>query len=85
MNWKKFKKTWNNHEIATGLIIIKKSNVRLATFLQVIGEAGIENYESFKFENDDGNKIEKVIEKFEEDCKPRKNILNERYYFLWPV
>ena len=80
-NWKKFKKAWNNYEVATGLIE-KPSNVRLATFLHVIGEAGVEKYESFEFENDDGNKIEKVIEKFEEDCKPRTNILNERYNFL---
>ena len=47
-NWKRFVKQWRNFELATGLNE-KKMNVRLATFLCVIGKQGEEKYESLKF------------------------------------
>lgn len=40
-------------------------DVRVATFLCVIGEEGVEKFESFNFdEEEDKKKIEKIIEKF---------------------
>ena len=71
-----------NYELATGLS--KKTNdVRLATFLTVIGDQGYEKYESFSFEEEaDKNKIDKVLLKFDAECKILTNQLNERYKFL---
>ena len=47
--WKSFKTQWKNYEIATGLNE-KKAEVKLATFLCVIGPQGQEKYEHMKFE-----------------------------------
>lgn len=86
LNWKKFRKAYVNYELATGLSD-KPAKVRLATFLHVIGEAGLEKYESFnlKLDEDDNEErdvIKIVLQKFDDDCKPRTNILVERYNFL---
>ena len=57
--------------------------IRLATFLAIIGEAGYEKYETFTFSNDDdGKDLTKVIEKFDQECKKISNVLNERYHFF---
>lgn len=86
-NWKKFKKAWTNYEIATGMNE-KSSKVRLATFLHVIGDTGVEKFESFNIqledeeENENFDVIEAVMKRFDDDCMPKTNILNERYKFL---
>ena len=67
-NWKKFIKQWKNFELATGLAE-KPANIRLATFMSVIGEEGQEKYESFTFQAEkDEEDINVVINKFEESC-----------------
>ena len=51
--------------------------------MHVVGEAGVEKYNTFTWEEDsDKHKISKVLLKFEEECKPRSNIIMERYKFL---
>ena len=58
-NWKSFYTQWRNYEVATGLCK-KPMDVRVATFLCVIGEEGVEKFESFNFdEEEDKKKIEK--------------------------
>ena len=64
-NWKKFKRSWQIYETATGLNK-KEKTVRLATFLAIIGEDGLEKYDSFQFGSDeDKNDINEVIMKFD--------------------
>ena len=83
LNWKKFKKAWSNYECAIELSK-KSSDVRLATFLHLIGDAGVEKLGSFEigFNEDDGDKMKIVLQRFDDDCKPRTNLLDERYNFL---
>ena len=58
-------------------------DIRLATFLCIIGPQGQEKYESFQFEDEEEkNDLEKVIQKFQIDCKVRSNIIIERHRFL---
>ena len=80
--WKKFKQSWNNYEIATG-VAKKDEPTRVATLLTVIGEEAVDVYSTFTWnEEGDDLKIEKVLEKFENFCNPRKNTIYERYVFF---
>jgi len=61
-------KKWNNFELATGLKE-KPNNVRLATFLSIVGDDGLQKYESFTFESEnERNDLDIVIEKFNISC-----------------
>ena len=67
-NWKKFKEAFRNYEIA---IDIAEGNDkrRVALFLHVIGEAGVEKYNTMTWaESGDKLKMVKVLENFEH-CK----------------
>ena len=48
--WRRFKRQWTNYELATGLKS-KPKDIRLATFLNIIGNQGFEKYDSFTFSN----------------------------------
>jgi len=55
----------------------------LATFLSIIGDDGLEKFESFVFNNEeDREDIDLVIEKFNSSCLIITNVLHERYKFL---
>ena len=80
--WKKFKRAWENYALATELSK-KSEQVQVATLLTVIGEEAREVYSTFTgwAAVGDSSKIDPVLNKFEEYCKPRKNIPFERYRF----
>ena len=75
-NWKKFKQKYTNYEIATR-INTKESATRVATLLTVIGNDAIDVFNTLTWyaEGCDKN-IDKVLEKFEEYCEPRKNLFS---------
>jgi hypothetical protein len=67
-NWKKFKRVWENYEIASGLKT-KENEIRTATFLTCVGTEALEIYDGLKFDNDaDKRKLEAVHQKFETFC-----------------
>ena len=81
-NWKKFKQTYANYEIATG-ISSKDSATRVATLLTVIGNDAIDVFNTLTWDEEgDDKKIDKVLLKFGEHCKPKKNVSYERYKFF---
>lgn len=49
-DWKRFIQQWKNYELATGLKT-KKMEIRLATFLCVLGVQGEEKFETIRFDN----------------------------------
>ena len=51
-NWKIFQKAWTNYKVAAGLDK-KSKQVRLATFLHIIGPAANEKYETFTYAEDE--------------------------------
>ena len=81
-NWKKFKQKFTNYEIATG-INKKESATRVVTLLTVIGNDAIDVFNTITWnaEGDDA-KIDKVLQKFEEHCEPKKNVSYERNKFF---
>ncbi|XP_066938885.1 uncharacterized protein [Macrobrachium rosenbergii] len=82
LKWEKFKEAFANYEIAIGLDK-EADRRRVATFLHVIGELGVEKYNILSWDQDgDKYKIDKVLKKFDVECSPRSNIIMERYKFL---
>ena len=80
-NWKKFKRVWENYEIASRLKT-KENEIRTATFLTCIDAEALEMYDGLKFDNDaDKTKLEIVLQKFETFCIGETNETYERYKF----
>ena len=53
------------------------------TLLHVAGSEALEVYNTFQWDEDEDNmKIEKIMEKFERYCNPRKNLTFERHSFF---
>ena len=70
----KFKQKKTNYEIATG-INTRESATRVAKLLMVIGNDAIDVFNTLTWDTEgDDKKIDKVLEKLEEDCEPRKNV-----------
>ncbi|XP_068747958.1 uncharacterized protein [Montipora capricornis] len=81
-NWKKFKQKYTNYEIATG-INEKESAIRVATLLTVIGNDAYDVFNMITWDAEgDDKRIDKVLQKFEEHCEPKKNVTYERYQFF---
>ena len=76
-NWKRFKQKWTNG------IFRKENQVRVATFLTVIGDEALDLYNAFTWDSaDDKIKIDKVLEQFHNFCELRKDTIYERYLFF---
>ncbi|XP_068687738.1 uncharacterized protein [Montipora foliosa] len=74
-NWKKFKQKFTNYK--------KETATRVATLLTVIGNDTIDVFNTITWDVEgDDTKIEKVLQKFEEHCEPKKNVSYERYKFF---
>ena len=81
-NWRRFKQQFEIYEIASGLAR-KDGKVRAMTLLHVAGSETLEVYNTFQWdENEDNTKVEKIMEKFERYCNPRKNLTFERHSFF---
>ncbi|XP_068674761.1 uncharacterized protein [Montipora foliosa] len=66
-------------EPMTEVIVLK----RAATLLKVIGNDAIDVFNTITWDAEgDDTKIEKVLQKFEEHCEPKKNASYERYKFF---
>ena len=80
-NWKKFKRLWDNYEIASGLKE-KDKHLRTATFLTCIGPDALDLMDGFSFANADEQKdIDVVMGKFQTFCVGKTNVTYERYLF----
>ena len=80
-NFRKFKQQFQIYMTASGLID-KEDVVTSSTLLHIIGTDSLEIFNTFTWEeNGDDKKVDKILEKFEEYCKPRKNIVFERHLF----
>ena len=61
----------------------ESDKVKASIFLTCIGKKGREIYNTFTFDSDGDNmKLDKIIEKFEGYCAPRKNLAFLCYAFL---
>ena len=80
--WRRFKQQLEIYEIASGLAR-KDGIVRAMTLLHMAGSEALEVYNTFQWDEDEDNtKVEKIMEKFERYCNPRKNLTFERHSFF---
>ena len=79
-NWRRWKQRWSLFIIASG-IHEKGENIQCATFLHMIGEDALNIYDTFTFQDNEINKIQILIDKFDQHFSPQKNITYQRYLF----
>lgn len=79
--WRTFKQRFNLYLQALGLD--NKSDARkIALLLTVAGPQAVEVFNTFVFaERDHKDQFDKVVEKFDDHCSPKKNETFERYVF----
>ena len=79
--WRRWRQRFKVFSLASG-ISEKNKKVQVATLLHVDGPEALEVYNTFTWE-DEGNKekVNKILEKFEAYCIPRKNITWQRHLF----
>ena len=79
VNWKKFKLKWQNFSLATGLNEEAESK-QVATLLTIISDDANSEYYKFQWaKSGDDKKITPVLNKFEEFCAGKKNVIYEQY------
>ena len=84
-NWKKFKQQFEIY-IEASESTAKADKVKINMLLNFAGQDAIEVFNTFKWtETGDNEKLDKVFEKFEKHCNPRKNVVFERYKFWTSV
>lgn len=80
-HWKKFKQRFELFCTAAGYDG-KTEKVKTSLLLHIIGEEGLDLYNTFTFEGTDNQRIVPVMAKFDEHFNPRKNETMERYRFF---
>ena len=60
----------------------KPQALQAATFLHLIGEEGLEVYNTFNLSAEETDNVDILMTKFREYCDPRKNIVYERHMFF---
>ena len=81
-NWRKFKQRFNNYLIASGYSE-KADKVKASLFLHLVGDDAVEVFKTFEFADPgDQEKLDKIMDKFEAYCAPKKNTTFERYVFF---
>ena len=81
VNWKKFRRIWENYEIGTHLDK-QDSSLRVATLLSCIGSDVLDTFDGLLFDTEvDRHDINNVLEKLEAYCIGETNETYERYVF----
>ena len=80
-NWQQWRQRFEVFSLASGLSE-KNDKVQAATLLHVAGIKALEVFNTFTWEREgDEDKVDKILEKFQFYCKPRKNITWDRHVF----
>lgn len=79
-NWRKFSQKFDLFLRASNLST-KPEETKIAAFLNLIGDDGLELHNSFTYEKDEDKTLESLKKKFEEYCSPTANVIFERYKF----
>ena len=81
-NWKRFKQRFELYNVASGLSK-KDEKTQTSMLLHVIGDKALDIYNTFTFAaSGDEMRLEKVMEKFESYCMPKRNVTYERHKFF---
>lgn len=81
-NWRKWLQKFENYMIAAEKHEKPDKN-KIAILLNLLGDEGVEIYNTFKFEEGTSkDKYHDVIQQFNDYCSPRRNVVFERYKFF---
>lgn len=81
-SWVKWKQNFDNFMFATEKIG-KDDTIKIAILLNIIGDEGVNVYNTFKFmEEEDKNKYDEVVKKFENHCSPQTNEVFDSFKFF---
>lgn len=80
-NWRRFKQNYDIFEEAAG-IKTKPESIRIASFLNTIGEKAVEIFNGFDLSVEDRKDFAKIQNAFEKHCMAKKPILLERFQFF---
>ena len=79
-NWKFFRSSYDDYEVATGLD--KKDNkVHLATLRTVMGKDCLSIFNLLPLTEDQRSSVKTCLDSLEEHFKPKVNVVYERYLF----
>ena len=79
--WRKFKRQWNNYEVATRFDT-ESPKYRISVLLACIGDEAFDIFDGFSFEKEeDQNDIDTVLDKFEQFCIGEANEIYETFLF----
>ena len=82
--WAKWKRSMQYYLIAT--CKDKSEDERVAVFMCTIGRRGQDIRDTFEFETDKDDEdivtVRMLFQKFEQYCRPKKNLIVERHRFL---
>ena len=79
-NWRRWIQRWRLYIVASGADK-KPEATQCAIFLHTIGQDAIDVYNTFTFTEAETDKIDPLIQKFEQHCAWKKNLTFERYKF----
>ncbi|GBN38205.1 Transposon Ty3-G Gag-Pol polyprotein [Araneus ventricosus] len=80
--WRKWRQELENYLLATEKDE-RTDKIKIAILLNLLGSEGLEIFNTFKFEPPESQKnYSEVLQKFEEYCSPRQNVVYERYKFF---
>ncbi len=79
-NWIKFRQLWDSYELLTGLNT-KPDKIRIAMFIQAIGTDNLDIHNGLPYQEGDNEKMDKILQLWEEHAKGKVNIIYERYTF----
>lgn len=79
-NWRRFKRNYDIFSTAAG-IDEKPDIIKINTLLNAVGPEAVEIFDTFELTDQERASYDRVVAKFQEFCKPRKNTVYERYVF----
>ncbi|UYV69528.1 K02A2.6-like [Cordylochernes scorpioides] len=80
-NWRRFKQRLMLHLEATEKAT-KPDKLKVAILLNFIGEEALEVFNTFHLKEDEAENFDLVINKFDDFCEPKKNVIFERFKFF---
>lgn len=81
-NWKLWKQKFNLYLLASGKSE-KKDDVKIAVLLSLLGDEGIQIYNTFEYsEGEDNTKLTTILAKFDTYCNPIRNLVYEHFKFF---
>ena len=79
-NWKRFSQKFDVFLTASNLKE-KPEETQIAVFLNLVGDDGLELYNSFTYTDEEKKTVKGITKKFDDYCTPTANVTFERYKF----